>query len=143
MELLNEYGGAMFGADAMALRPVDELFDDPVHTAFACYENEQMRGDLLTPILAAAPNNPILQAMIDRIFFTEDVASGEPWKVTGNQLVTDMYRDHAWTTLKVFPSHYFIPNHYTGVEYRGEDKPYADHQWGSTTNSYVDVTKKL
>jgi len=141
MEILFEYGGFMPGADAMCLRPVDELFTDPAFDAYACYENEQVRAGLVTPVLGSVPGNPILQALIDRMEATEGISDGVPWKVTGNQLVTDMRSEKGWETLKVFPSHYFVPNHYTGVEYRGDDLPYADHQWGSTTGSYKDVTK--
>jgi len=37
--------------------------------------------------------------------------------------------------LKIWPSHYFNPVHFTGVTYDGPDQPYAIQMWGSTTKS--------
>jgi hypothetical protein len=34
--------------------------------------------------------------------------------------------------MNVYPSHYFIPRHYTGLQYEGNDKIYAEQYWGST-----------
>jgi len=36
----------------------------------------------------------------------------------------------------VVPSHFFIPRHYSGVEYKGGGPVYATQAWGSTTRSY-------
>ena len=37
----------------------------------------------------------------------------------------------------IFPSHYFIPVHYVGLVYEGNDKVYAKQLFGSTNYSYT------
>jgi len=38
--------------------------------------------------------------------------------------------------LTIFPSHYFIPEHYNGEKYQGDDKIYAHQLWGTTSKKY-------
>lgn len=39
-------------------------------------------------------------------------------------------------SITIFPSHYFIPIHYHGLAYQGNDKIYAKQLFGSTQSSY-------
>jgi O-methyltransferase len=39
--------------------------------------------------------------------------------------------------VKIFPSHYFIPEHFLGEKYEGTDKIYVRQMWGSTTRCYT------
>lgn len=139
MEILLEYGGFIPGADSVCLRPIDSLFENEMQSfvqAYASYENERVREGLLTPILAAQPDSYTVHTAIMALYDTHEV--GEPWKTTGNQLITDLARKNGWCgdMLHVWPSHYLIPDHYTGDVYDGPDAPYARHMWGSTTGSY-------
>lgn len=140
MEILLEYGGFMPGADSVCLRPIDELFEveeQAFTDAYACYEQETVRPGLITPILAAQADTRTLLTAVTELRFKETV--GEPWKTTGNQHITDLAEKFDWIDegeLVVWPSHYLIPNHYTGAHYAGDFKPYANHVWGTTTNSY-------
>jgi hypothetical protein len=37
----------------------------------------------------------------------------------------------------IFPSHYFIPEHFTGQKYEGSGSVYADQRFGETTGGYA------
>lgn len=132
-EILHEVGGFMPGADSECLRPCDELFTDPRHFAYAVYENERVRPGLITPLYAALPHTQFAEALIWGLLYQ---TSGEPWKHTGNRHMQKVYGARAWQTVKVWPSHYFNPEHYSGDVYNGPDKPYARQHWGSTKGAY-------
>lgn len=133
-EVLFNIGGFMPGADSVCLRPIDELFEDNMYEAYASFENEIARGKLLTPLLACAQHSVWAHLVIKGIGMLTEY--GEPWETTGNKLMTHIAEVHDFDGLKIWPSHYFIPDHYTGETYTGPEKPYARHMWGSTTKSY-------
>jgi mannosyltransferase OCH1-like enzyme len=58
------------------------------------------------------------------------------WKTVGPQRLTDCYRKFQYTPLRIYPSHYFIPHHFTGLKYEGDGPIYAHQLWGSTLNGY-------
>ena len=59
------------------------------------------------------------------------------WEVTGPLLLTNTaYKTNYPIT--VYPSWYFIPRHYSGIEYQGLGKIYAKQYWGTTPNSGYD-----
>ena len=65
----------------------------------------------------------------------------KPYLSTGNHFLAQF---HDRSDLKIWPSHYFIPQFYErdSQRYNGTDKVYADHHWGSTgmpwTKQYKD-----
>ena len=128
IETLFEYGGFNAGADAECLHPIDELFECNAD-AFVSYENEKVRGGLTTPLLAASQGNALAFALRSLLTLKEQV--GEPWLSTGNRFTTDVIAALEYPRLKIWPSHFFIPNHYTGERYAGGSRVYADHKWGS------------
>lgn len=133
-EILWRNGGVLAPADGTCLRPIDELFVDDAEL-YTVYENEFVRGKLVSPILAAAPGNPFLREMIDRLKQVAPRQLGRPWKQTGNLFVAEMIEEMR-PDIVIWPSHYFIPRHYTGVEYSGEGPVYVDQHFGSTGKKY-------
>jgi glycosyltransferase involved in cell wall biosynthesis len=131
-EILNEFGGFMPGADSECLLPIDELFTDGFE-AYACYENEHKRPGFIAPLYASQPGGRFVQLLIEGLYVKDQV--GEPWKTTGNLYMKEMYERYQ-PPIKVFPSHTFIPKHYTGHTYRGNGKVYAKQHWGMTLNTY-------
>lgn len=129
LETLFMHGGFNAGADAECLAAIDELFEEQQADAFVSYENEQVRGGLLTPVLAATKGNDFVFALMRTLVLKEKV--GEPWISTGNKFTTAMVEALEYPRLKIWPSHYLIPVHYTGVRYKGGGKIYAEHKWGS------------
>lgn len=54
----------------------------------------------------------------------------------GALCLTNTYRKYAYTPLRIYANHYFIPEHHSGVTYNGKDKVYAHQLWGSTRRTY-------
>jgi len=58
------------------------------------------------------------------------------WKTVGALFVTDLVHQLKYIDLAIYPSFYFIPNHYTKqCQYRGPFQPFADQYWGSCPTS--------
>lgn len=133
-EMLHKYGGVMVGADSECLRPLDPLFTDDYYDAYCVYENEIAAPGLISPLTACKPGAPFAKALIDGLYAKEEV--GEPWKTTGNQHMKDTLALQEWPTVKVWPSHYFNPVHYSGLRYDGPDKSYGMQWWGTTKKRY-------
>ena len=129
-EILYNHGGVFMDADAECLQPIGELFTDE-YDAYSCYENETARPGLIQPLIAATTNSAFAMELIQGLKNVDVNIDAEPWRVTGNKYIGEMYRDTE-TNVKIFPSHYFIPEHYTGVKYKGDDKIFSRHYYGST-----------
>jgi mannosyltransferase OCH1-like enzyme len=134
-EILFETGGLMPEADSIALLPCDELFDRPI--AYTVYENEFVRGKLVSPILACEPGNSFVRTLIDELHELRPADLDKAWKTTGNLFVAEMIERYQPENVHVFPSHYFIPEHFTGRKYLGTEPIYARQMFGETTKAYA------
>lgn len=134
-EILHEHGGIVCDADSICVRPLDDdLLDCP---AFACWENEIARPGLIAAgYFGSEPANPFVKAIIDDIAAEPSVVHKMAWETVGPMRLTHCYRKFLYTPLQVYPSHYFIPRHFTGVEYSGSGPVYAKQMWGSTLRAY-------
>lgn len=138
-EILYETGGFLAAADSICERPIDELLHDG-HTIYTVFENEFMRGNLVSPILASTPKHSFLGLLIDKLSKIPPDDLDEPWKQTGNLFVAEMIEEHE-PNIKIWPSHYFIPEHYTGRKYCGDDVIFAHQMFGETTKRYEYYSK--
>ena len=135
-ELLFDHGGVFVDADAECIHPLDDFFAD--NDSFCCWENEYIRTGLMSNgYLGATQNNVLMGHIIDIIgqmdyetMFTLPPLSA--WKTTGPVLLTNAVRSHQYNKIRIYPSHYFIPRHYSGLEYNGNETVYANQYWGST-----------
>lgn len=133
-QILYENGGFGAGADSICLEPIDELFQDPAFDAYTSYENEVVTGELVSPMLGCTKGNPLAYALMTLLSLKEEV--GVPWQTTGNLFMMHACKALQYPRLKIFPSHYLLPEHHTGVKYEGKDKIYAKHMWGTGKNGY-------
>ncbi|WP_159983380.1 MULTISPECIES: glycosyltransferase [unclassified Novosphingobium] len=134
-EILLEHGGVVFDADSICAAPLDDWLLDC--EAFACWENEIARPGLIAAgYFGCRPGNSFVRHIVDDIAALSSVTDAMAWQTVGPQRLTDSYREHCYTPLRIYPSHYFIPRHFTGVTYEGSDKVYAHQLWGSTLGSY-------
>lgn len=133
LEILYEFGGLMPGADSICLKNTDTLFlEEKLYTV---YENEFVRGDLVSPIQAAPPKSSFIAEMIDRLSKINPDDLDEPWISTGNLFTAEIIKE-IQPEITIFPSHYFIPVHYTGICYTGTDTVFAKQLFGTTHSSY-------
>jgi hypothetical protein len=133
-EILYKFGGYLAAADSICLHSIDELLAND-QSLYTVYENEFVRGHLVSPIAAATPGHPFIRLLIDRLKEVDPADLDVPWKQTGNLFVAEMIEEHQ-PDIVIWPSHYLIPVHYTGRTYKGTGKIYAEQLFGSTKKSY-------
>lgn len=137
-EILLEHGGLVFDADSLCLRPLDLAMLDC--EAFACWESEIARPGLIAAgYFGCTAGNALVKRIVEDIAASPSVIGDMAWKTVGPQRLTDCYRKFAYTPLRIYPSHTFIPRHFTGLTYDGADPVYAHQLWGSTLRTYEDM----
>lgn len=136
-EILYNFGGFIPPSDAICLNNVEELFDK--EGCYTVYEHEIYKPGLVSPIYACPPGNKFVGAIIDRLGKLDPTNLDTPWKATGNGFLKNLIEELQPIDLTIFPSHFFIPNHYSGYTYKGTGKIYADQMWGTTKNRYERV----
>lgn len=137
-EILYNEGGIVLDADSVCLRPLD---DDLLECeAFACWESEIARPGLIAAgYFGCKADNPFVGQIILDIQAEKSVVNELAWKTVGPQRLTDSYRKYAYHPLKIYPSHYFIPEHFSGLTYDGPGPVYAHQLWGSTRQAYDEI----
>jgi len=129
-EILYNYGGVFIDADTECIFPISGLFSDQFDS-YSYYENEESRPGYIQPLLAAVQGSKFAKELIEGLKHVDLNKDSEPWRITGNKYVGEMYKKTI-QNVKIFPSHYFNPDHFSGVNYIGDDKIYARHHYGST-----------
>lgn len=137
-EILKKFGGFFVDADAVCINPLDDFF--LLNDSFSCYENEFARGHLVAAgYLAATKNNELMELLIKQLHLLdkEDLLLGNhtAWRTVGPLFLTEVIKKYSYTSISVYPSYFFIPKHYTGIQYTGPAKIYARQHWGSTPGS--------
>ena len=137
-EILYRYGGFFIDADTVCINPIDiHLLQND---SFSCYENEFERGSLIAAgYLATTKHNELMKHLISDLgnLTEKDLLIGDvtAWITVGPDFLTRTVHKYGYNNLCVYPSHYFIPKHYTGREYLGPGKVYCTQHWGSTPGS--------
>jgi hypothetical protein len=138
LEILYHYGGFYIDADSICLEPLDDYFVDK--TAFACYENENVRKGLVANgNMGFSPKYPLCRDAIDWILKNDTCPATtglRAWALTGPVLLTNLLETGKYPDFSIFPSHCFLPSHFTGDKYEGHKKVYAFQLWGSTFYNY-------
>lgn len=140
-EILLREGGFLPPADSICLHPIDELLTEPSRFCYTVYENETIRPEFISPIQASNPDNKLIKTIIAAIKEKDPVSMGKrhAFRETGNEFLANLIRgkDLNEIGLKIWPSHYLIPEHFdAGYRYKGPDTVYAEQMWGSTKNLY-------
>lgn len=139
-EILLAHGGVVLAADSECLSPIDDLFADGAEI-YAINTGEYEGGPRVeanlgatTPLYAAVPGHWFTAALVRKLSRVTELRT--PVRTCGNRFMQRMIRRHA-PPLKVWPMHYFIPEHFNGWRYTGPDKVYARHFWGTTRDTYA------
>lgn len=134
-EILDKHGGFAIDADSICVRPLEDWLFEP--QVFACWENEIVRPGLIANgYVYSHPGNPLIQQVIDDIYALPNLDKGAPWKLTGPQRLTDTFRNMQYGGLTIYPSHYFMPTHYTGHKYTGAGPVFAEQFWAQSRQVY-------
>ncbi len=137
-EILYHYGGIFIDADSICVEPIDDVLLNK--KCFAGWEQEEIRTGLVaTGTMGFPAKHPLLDAAINYIYNNEVSLNktGNPaWITVGPQLLTNLYNTGNFKDLHIFPSYTFLPEHNSGLEYKGHGKIYSYQLWGSTHNSY-------
>jgi mannosyltransferase OCH1-like enzyme len=140
-EILYSNGGVVVDADSICLRPLDDALLDC--DAFACWENEIARPGLIAAgYFGCEAGNPFVKQIVTDIHAEPSVTHELAWKTVGPLRLTESYRKYGYSRLRIYPSHFFIPRHFTGISYEGSDPIYADQLWGSTRKTYDQIHKQ-
>jgi mannosyltransferase OCH1-like enzyme len=140
-EILERYGGVFVDADSICIEPVDDTLMKCKAGCFAGYEQEQIRKGLIaTGTMGFPPNHLIVKRCIKWIRenpVSTALTQQRAWYTVGPGLLTRIVNDYKMhNQITVFPSYYFLPRHYSGIEYKGHEKVYAYQEWGSTKQNY-------
>jgi GT2 family glycosyltransferase len=138
-EILYQMGGYFVDADSICIEPFDELFEGK--PAFATFENENMRQGLVaTGTMGFIPKHPlcfdIIQWISKEVEAEKLIRETRAWYSVGPGLLTNMLNTGKYPDFAVFPSHLFLPIHFTGDEYTGHKKVYGYQEWGTAKQSY-------
>jgi len=140
-EILYREGGIVLDVDSICLRPLEDWMLE--FEAFACWESEIARPGLIAAgYFGCEAGNRFVGQIINDIKAEASVVDDMAWKTVGPQRLTDSYRRYQYQSLHIFPSHYFIPEHFTGIKYQGSGPVYANQEWGSTKRSYDELHLK-
>jgi len=109
-------------------------------TAFATFENESIRRGLVaTGTMGFVPGHPLCRDIIAWINSPESlpiISTVKAWGAVGPGLLTRFLDTGNYPNFSVYPSHCFLPIHFTGNTYLGHKKVYAYQAWGATNDSY-------
>ena len=142
-EILYHYGGIFIDADAICIEPFDDLLPDV--KAFCGWENEQCREGLrATGTMAFPPKHPLVRECIEWIQNNDcsvERTGLRAWMSVGPLLLTKMLNTNNYPDVTVYPSYYFLPEHFTGLQYNGHGRVFAFQEWGSTKSNYESMNQ--
>ncbi len=134
-EILYNEGGFVVDADSVCVRPLDDWLAKA--EAFACWESEIARPGLIAAgYVGAVPGNPFIGQIVLDIQNEATVTDRPAWQSVGPLRLTQSHALYRYAGLTVWPSHFFIPEHFTGVRYEGGGAIYAHQEWASTRCTY-------
>lgn len=138
-EILEQQGGFNIDADSVCVKPLDEFFVE--NDSFTCWENEYVRTGLMAcGYLGSTKNNRLMSCIIDAISkydpaFLKNAPNKSAWQTVGPMLLTRVTQEQKYIDLTVYPSWYFIPKHYTGLDQSHKSPIYAEQYYMSTPQS--------
>jgi len=139
-EILYQYGGIFVDADSICIESLDpDIF--LTKTGFAAFENEIERGNLIATVgMGFVPQHPLCGDIIKWIHTSSEattyISNFKAWYSVGPALITRFLETGKYPDFTVFPSHFFLPHHFTGATYDGHKRVYAYQEWGTTKNNY-------
>jgi len=133
-QILYDFGGIFLDADCVCTNSLEDHFLD--HNSFSCFENEELRGNLVAcGYMGAVKNCRLMSICTEEIYRSKDLKYKTTglmsWQTVGPLFFTNTIIKYKYP-ISIYPSFVFIPRHYTGWTYTGNGKSYSDQKWGST-----------
>ena len=145
LEILYKFGGIYIDADSICIQPFDSFFLE--QSAFASFENENIRGNLVaTGTMGFIPNHKLCYDIIDWVASpdsTDIISKYKAWYSVGPACLTRFLDTGDYPDFMVFPSYFFLPHHFTGIKYTGHKKVYAHQEWCNTDNKYESINNAV
>lgn len=133
-EILYHHGGIALDADSFCIRPLEDWLLEP--SEFACWENEHIRPGLIAcNAIGSEAGSRFFGQIINDIHSEKTVTHDMAWKTVGPLRMTSSWQRYQYP-LTIYPSHYFVPNHFEAKEYSGKGPVFANQIWGSTFKNY-------
>ncbi len=134
-EILLRHGGVALDADSICVRPLEDWLLEA--DAFAAWEQELIRPGLIAcGALGCSAANPFIARIMRDIVSDPDPYGERAWKKVGPSRITETWQATGYAGLTIYPSHFFYPDHYTGLTYTGSGTVFARQAWGSTSSDY-------
>ena len=141
-ELLRRFGGIFIDADSIPIEPLIDDFFAPLGgdgaAGFAAFENEKCRNGLVsTGTMGFTVGHPLVVEIVEWLRTESShplLRSEKAWCSVGPGCLTRFLDSGKYREIVViYPSHYFIPIHYTDETqcYDGHQKVYAHQFWGT------------
>jgi len=142
-EILYNEGGITLDADSYCFAPLEDWLLKP--SAFASWESEQNRPGLIAVnFMGGVKGHKFWKLMIDTLDLVDYLPPLGAWIATGPKLLTKVYTESKYP-LTIYPAHYTIRDHFTGIHYDGDGHCFATQTWYSTPDHRPgsDPDKKL
>jgi len=133
-EILYNHGGIALDADSLCVRPLEDWLLEP--DVFASWESETKRPGLIANgVVGSVPRHPFIGQIIKDL---ENDTPGDrmAWEFSGPARITQTMHEHEFSDLTVYPSHYFLPEHFAGSRYTGKGQVFATQEWKSTRGGW-------
>ncbi len=135
--ILEKYGGVFVDADMISIQPIDDFIING--GPFFCWENEIVRNGLCATTIMGFTKEHIIPKLAIQWIMNNRITS-PAWISVGPQLLTNIYNSLPdKNVVNVLPSYTFLPDHHSGMKYKGHGKVYMTHEWGSTRNNYASI----
>jgi mannosyltransferase OCH1-like enzyme len=129
-EILYELGGIALDADSECVRSLEDWLLEP--DLFACWESEISRPGLIANgVVGSVPDHPLIGQIIQDML-DQDPGNLPPWQYSGPVRLTQTVHNHQFRDITIYPSHYFLPQHFAGEMYKGNGQIFATQGWNST-----------
>lgn len=133
--LLDIFGGIYLDSDIEPNRSIPLWLLQ--HDCFACYENERTTGQTLANgAVGGVCTSPFIRKLVEevsqfKLANARLITATDAWRIVGPRLWTKIFFDLNCRHIIVYPSWYFIPNHYNDTPDIEKTTGYiGTHVWG-------------
>lgn len=138
-EILRDEGGITLDVDSICLSKIPDWMS--YCTAWACWEQERVRPGLIgASAIGSIPNTLLLNALVERLYLQKNLLDKPAWMTVGPLHLSETWRKTLDNSLTILPSHFFYPEHLSGVNYTGSGLIIAQQLWLTSKGGYKKIS---